>query len=202
MTYDVVVKGGRIVDGTGTKAYAGDVAITDGRIVAVGEVTGEAKRTISVDGQVVAPGFIDAHTHYDAQLLWDPAANPSTRARHHDRPHGQLRVHPRSRPTRGSGLPHRAVRGRRRGTESRAADVRTVRLGDVHRLPRLAGRPHRAERRDPGGPQRGAALRDGRGCARTCRHRRRDLRDGAARRSGARRGRGRRQQQPGATPAR
>jgi N-acyl-D-aspartate/D-glutamate deacylase len=78
MAYDVVVKGGRIVDGTGTEAYAGDVAITDGHIVAVGDVTGAAKRTISVDGQVVAPGFIDAHTHYDAQLLWDPAANPST----------------------------------------------------------------------------------------------------------------------------
>jgi len=78
MAYDVVVRGGRIVDGTGAEGYAGDVAITDGRIVAVGEVTGVAKRTISVDGQVVAPGFIDAHTHYDAQLLWDPAANPST----------------------------------------------------------------------------------------------------------------------------
>jgi N-acyl-D-amino-acid deacylase len=78
MSYDIIVKGGLIVDGTGRKAYRGDVAVTDGRIVAVGEVEGTATRTIEVDGQVVAPGFLDAHTHYDAQLMWDPAANPAT----------------------------------------------------------------------------------------------------------------------------
>jgi N-acyl-D-amino-acid deacylase len=78
MTYDVVVKDARIVDGTGKKAYAGDIALQDGQIVAVGEVSGEAVRTINADGQVVAPGFIDAHTHYDAQLMWDPSANPSS----------------------------------------------------------------------------------------------------------------------------
>src|SRR5262245_54722686 len=78
MAYDVVVKGGLIVGGTGKQAYEGDLAIQDGRIVAVGEVEGDAKRTIDARGQVVAPGFIDAHTHYDAQLLWDPSANPAT----------------------------------------------------------------------------------------------------------------------------
>ncbi len=78
MAYDVVVKDARIVDGTGAPAYGGDVAIEGGRIAAVGEVDGAAKRTIDAGGQVVAPGFIDAHTHYDAQLLWDPTANPST----------------------------------------------------------------------------------------------------------------------------
>jgi N-acyl-D-amino-acid deacylase len=78
MTYDVVVKDARIVDGTGKPAYVGDVAVTDGRIVAVGDVGGQAARTIDAGGQVVAPGFIDAHTHYDAQLMWDPSANPSS----------------------------------------------------------------------------------------------------------------------------
>jgi N-acyl-D-aspartate/D-glutamate deacylase len=77
-THDVLVKDARIVDGTGKPAYSGDVAIRDGRIAALGHVEGSATRTIDAGGQVVAPGFIDAHTHYDAQLLWDPTANPST----------------------------------------------------------------------------------------------------------------------------
>jgi N-acyl-D-aspartate/D-glutamate deacylase len=76
--YDVIVKDGLIVDGTGSAAFGGDLAIEAGRVVAVGEVSGEARRTIDADGRVVAPGFIDAHTHYDAQLLWDATANPST----------------------------------------------------------------------------------------------------------------------------
>jgi N-acyl-D-aspartate/D-glutamate deacylase len=78
VAYDVLVEGARIVDGTGKAAYDGNVAVQDGRVVAVGEVDGDATRTINADGRVVAPGFIDAHTHYDAQLLWDPTANPST----------------------------------------------------------------------------------------------------------------------------
>jgi N-acyl-D-aspartate/D-glutamate deacylase len=78
MAHDVLVKDARIVDGTGKDAFAGDVAVRDGRIVDVGDVSGAARRTIDAGGQVVAPGFIDAHTHYDAQLLWDPTANPST----------------------------------------------------------------------------------------------------------------------------
>ena len=77
MVYDLVVKDALIVDGTGEKAYAGDVAVENGSIVAVGKVDGGAERTIQADGLVVAPGFIDPHTHYDAQLLWDPSANPS-----------------------------------------------------------------------------------------------------------------------------
>jgi N-acyl-D-aspartate/D-glutamate deacylase len=78
VTYDVLITGGRIVDGTGRAAFDGNVAIEAGRVVGVGAVEGEATRTIDADGRVVAPGFIDAHTHYDAQLLWDATANPST----------------------------------------------------------------------------------------------------------------------------
>ncbi len=78
MAYDLVVKDALIVDGTGRHAYAGDVAVENGYVAAVGKVDGGTARTIQADGQVVAPGFIDAHTHYDAQLLWDPSANPST----------------------------------------------------------------------------------------------------------------------------
>lgn len=78
MVYDIILRNGLIVDGTGAKAYSGDVAIKDGRIVEVGTVEGDGERTIDAGGRVIAPGFIDAHTHYDAQLLWDPSANPST----------------------------------------------------------------------------------------------------------------------------
>ncbi|MDG2005344.1 MAG: amidohydrolase family protein [Novosphingobium sp.] len=77
MDYDLKISGGRIVDGTGAAAYAGDVAVNDGRIVAIGEVEGDAHETIDAAGAVVAPGFIDCHTHYDAAAFWDPMLSPS-----------------------------------------------------------------------------------------------------------------------------
>ena len=74
---DLVLRDATIVDGTGAPAFAGDVAVTDGRIAAIGRVDGAAAREIACDGRVVCPGFVDLHTHYDAQLLWDGTASPS-----------------------------------------------------------------------------------------------------------------------------
>jgi N-acyl-D-aspartate/D-glutamate deacylase len=71
MDFDLAIRGGTLVDGTGRAAVRGDLGIKDGRIAAVGEVKGSAARTLEADGRVVAPGFIDIHTHYDAQVLWD-----------------------------------------------------------------------------------------------------------------------------------
>ena len=72
MSYDLLLKNGRIVDGTGGPSYEGDVAVVDGRIAETGRLGSTAKRVIDVQGQVIAPGFIDNHCHYDAQVLWDP----------------------------------------------------------------------------------------------------------------------------------
>ena len=74
---DVLIKGGTLIDGSGDPARPGDLGILDGRIVGVGEVDREARKTIDASGKVVSPGFIDVHTHYDAQAFWDGTLSPS-----------------------------------------------------------------------------------------------------------------------------
>lgn len=72
MAYDLVIKNGTIVDGTGAPRYRADVGIAEGKVAEIGKVTEPAKRTIDASDLIVAPGFVDPHTHYDAQICWDP----------------------------------------------------------------------------------------------------------------------------------
>jgi N-acyl-D-aspartate/D-glutamate deacylase len=74
---DIALRNGTIIDGTGGPRCRGDVGVRDARIVAVGQVDGKAEVEIDVDGAVIAPGFIDCHTHYDAQVMWDRMLSPS-----------------------------------------------------------------------------------------------------------------------------
>jgi len=75
---DLLIKGGSVVDGTGAPARSADVGITAGKITEIGRILAPAKKTIDAGGLVVAPGFIDPHTHYDAQICWDGALTPSS----------------------------------------------------------------------------------------------------------------------------
>jgi N-acyl-D-aspartate/D-glutamate deacylase len=76
--HDLVINDARIIDGLGAPALEGGVAVADGRIAAIGRNLGAARLTVDAQGLVLAPGIVDIHTHYDAQLTWDPFATPST----------------------------------------------------------------------------------------------------------------------------
>ncbi len=75
---DLLIRGATVVDGSGSPAERADVAVSDGRITGVGEVDEAAREIVDADGLVAAPGFVDPHTHYDAQLFWDPTASSSS----------------------------------------------------------------------------------------------------------------------------
>jgi N-acyl-D-aspartate/D-glutamate deacylase len=76
-SYDILIKNGLVVDGSGAPSRTADVAIADGRIVEIGKLTGSATRTIDADGRLVTPGFVDIHSHLDAQFAWDPIGSSS-----------------------------------------------------------------------------------------------------------------------------
>jgi N-acyl-D-amino-acid deacylase len=76
MEHDLIIKNGNIIDGTGSAAYSGDISIKDGVITEIGEINGDAAEIIDAEGMTVSPGFIDIHTHLDAQIGWDPEMTP------------------------------------------------------------------------------------------------------------------------------
>jgi N-acyl-D-aspartate/D-glutamate deacylase len=76
--YDLVIRGGRVIDGSGAPAFDADVAIKDGLIAAVGKVPGKGADEIDARGHIVTPGFVDIHTHYDGQATWDTRMQPSS----------------------------------------------------------------------------------------------------------------------------
>ena len=76
--YDLIIRGGTVIDGTGKARTKADVAVKDGRIAAVGEISDSADREIDATGKLVTPGWVDIHTHYDGQATWDPLLAPSS----------------------------------------------------------------------------------------------------------------------------
>src|SRR5262245_40387471 len=76
--FDTVIRGGTVVDGTGAPSFTADVGIVDGRVAEVGRIRDGAARVLDADGLTVAPGFIEGHSHFDAQLFWDPFATNSS----------------------------------------------------------------------------------------------------------------------------
>ena len=76
--HDLVIRNGRIIDGAETPGFTADIAIDNGRITAVGTVTGKGRREIDAKGMIVTPGWVDIHTHYDGQVTWDPYLSPSS----------------------------------------------------------------------------------------------------------------------------
>ena len=91
--YDLVIKDGMVIDGTRLPRYRGDIGVKDGKIAKIGRIQAhEGTKTLDAEGHMVVPGFIDLHTHYDAQLFWDPYLTISALAWHHLRGDRELRL--------------------------------------------------------------------------------------------------------------
>ena len=149
-----VLRGGSVVDGSGAPARAADVLLEGGTIAAVGPLDRATRRDaeeVDCTGLVVAPGFIDVHTHYDAQVLWDPALTPVVVARRHHRGDGQLRLRHRADAARGS---RRLIARMLENVEGMTLEAlergHPVGLRDVPRVPRRrreAAAPHQRRAR-------------------------------------------------------
>ncbi len=78
MSYDLLIKNGTVVDGSGAPRYRADIAVANGKIAEIGKITDSAKQMLDASDLIVAPGFVDPHTHYDAQICWDPLITSSS----------------------------------------------------------------------------------------------------------------------------
>ncbi len=158
MTHDLVIRNGHVVDGTGAEPIDADVAIDGDRITAIGDVEGRGRREIDADGRLVTPGFVDIHTHLDAQLALGPDRLVVVLARRHVGRARQLRGHVRAVQARRPPLPRRDD-GVGRGHPGRLDHGRAgLGLGDLRRVPRRGRSDAQGgQRRRHGRPLRGAA---------------------------------------------
>src|SRR5437868_14838275 len=158
MAYDLLIKNGLVVDGSGMPAFRGDVGVKNGKIVEIGKLSGPATRMIDAEGRAVAPGFIDNHCHYDAQVTWDPLCTFSPE-------HGATTVI--------FGNCSLSLAPVRQGAEERLAEflsyveaipmeILRVRLGNHRPIHGSSGQAPRHQCRQSDRPYRGAPLRDGR----------------------------------------